>query len=119
MNISQKHSSWKSVPNEKISEWDKIFYSSQESLDISAPCPVCSAHTLHRYYQIGRPISLLIDGQHFVARGGCWQWCSTCRSYLHSSCFVPEWWSCDLVIDSSKLTAEPTALEKAYKEQRR
>lgn len=117
-NQSREFSSWKGIPADLAEAWRKIYQNDQEGYTLSAPCPICSARTLRRYYQVGRPISLIIDQQHFVARGGCWEWCSTCKTYEHSSGLVPEWWSCDLVIDGSKLTAEPTGIEEAYKEQK-
>jgi hypothetical protein len=104
---------WSSVPRELDKAWMDIFYASQEGLNVSAPCPVCGTASLHRWYQVGRPEERFSDGRRYVARGGQWQWCSTCRTFDHSSSLVPEWWSCDLPVDEARLTMTPGAIEQA------
>ena len=106
------------MPLDLIADWRAAFeaaWQGREGLSISVPCPVCGAMALHQWYQVGRPIERLVAGRRFVAEGGLWQWCSNCGSYEHSSALVPEWWSCDLPVDKSKLTAEPEALEQALR----
>lgn len=98
---------WKGVPLEFDREWRETFAASQESLNLSIPCPICRQSTLYRYYQ--RPKSGRI---HSI--GSLWEWCSGCRTYEHSSVVVPEWWvPPQLDFDPLKLTAEPEVLEQA------
>lgn len=82
-------------------------------MNLSLPCPVCEAVTLHRWYQVGEPIEKIARGQRFVAKGGLWEWCSTCRTYSHASALVPDWWSSCLDVNEENLTAEPEAIEQA------
>lgn len=104
---------WQGVPLDKREAWSSIFGQSREGLNLSAPCPVCGAHTLHRYYLKGRLLDRYIDGEYFVATGASWEWCSTCHSYEHSQALVPEWWHEFLDIGGNQLTAEPEVLEQA------
>jgi hypothetical protein len=109
-------SAWQGVPAEHVDAWQAVFFASKEGEDLSARCPVCSCATLHRYYQVGEPVELTVRGQRFKARGACWEWCSTCGSYEHSSVLVPEWWQpSTLEIDEAQLTAEPSELERAVR----
>jgi DNA gyrase/topoisomerase IV subunit B len=108
--------SWVGVPYEYQAEWQRIYQNSRESLDLSEACPVCGTVSLHHWYQVGKAIDKAInkiDGVEFVAKGGLWEWCSSCRSFAHYSCLVPSWWSCDLEVDVKKLTSLPTAIEDA------
>jgi hypothetical protein len=104
---------WESVPLEHHAAWNAIFQSSHEVLHLSASCPVCSVESLYRWYQIGNPIDLVIEGSRYIARGGLWEWCRNCHSYQHYFALVPDWWSCDLDVDLKQLTALPTAIEAA------
>lgn len=104
---------WKGVPLHLIECWNKTFQGTRETLNISAPCPVCGASTLHRWYQVGEPIDRIVQGQRFVAKGGLWEWCSTCHAYSHASAFVPDWWECHLEVNITALTAEPEEIERA------
>lgn len=113
----EKEYSWQDVPDEIYPTWAKIFYESQEGLNLSESCPVCGKKTLHCYYL---PTSdrnkIIIEARKYYAkRSDFWQWCSSCRSYVHASALVPEWWSSNLSFDSSKLTHNPQALEEAIK----
>ena len=49
---------------------------------LPATCPVCGSKSghiyLHRYDEENH--------------GGLWVWCSSCHSFSHSSCKVPDWW---------------------------
>lgn len=90
-----------------------MFQSSRETLNLSAPCPVCGAADLHRWYMVGSPIDIRVEDTHYVARGALWQWCGTCGSFLHSSAVVPDWWSCDLEVDSEQIRITPEPIERA------
>ncbi len=113
--MAGQNAGWKGIPLEYASAWRRIFNFNREGLDLSDPCPICGNRTLHLFYQILRPVDKTIGGNLFVAEGGLWEWCGTCRHYEHLSALVPEWWSCDLAIDISKLTAEPEAIEQAIR----
>ena len=107
---------WQDVSSKNHRGWNQIFSSNKEGLNLSQPCPVCRHSTLHKYYQAVDPIDRIILGQRFIARGALWTWCSTCHSYEHSSAFVPDWWSCTLYVDESKLTHQPEAIEQALRQ---
>jgi len=104
--------SWHDVPVEYSEAWRVVFRISQEGLDLTKPCPVCGAQELHRWYLPWYPEEKIVQGQHFVARGSQWQWCAHCCSFEHSSGLVPDWWSCTMSVDVSKLTAYPDELER-------
>jgi hypothetical protein len=108
---------WTGVPDQHQAEWQHIFQESQESLDLSGSCPVCGEVALHRWYQIGEPIHRVIEGRKYVAKGGLWEWCSGCHCFEHYSALVPDWWSCDLEVETAKLAALPIAIEDARKSQ--
>lgn len=65
-------------------------------------CPSCrkkSAHLfLHRFDD--SPI------------GGGWVWCSNCKSYLHCSYHIPDWWENEPSIDEERLESRPDYLEE-------
>ena len=113
MSNTHKHMVWRGVPLSKLDAWTQVFNASREGINLSAPCPVCGARALHRYYQIGRPINRTIGEHRFIAEGASWEWCSICRSYEHGRALVPDWWLPTLVVDEAKLTAEPEILEEA------
>lgn len=104
---------WHDVPPEYCIAWSETFNASQEGLNLAAQCPVCGIRVLHRWFYAWKPDERTIQGHRFVASGSQWQWCSHCRSFEHSSGLVPAWWSCDLVVDVTKLTAYPDAIEEA------
>ena len=104
---------WRGVPREFEPQWQRIFQATEETLDLTAPCPVCGSHSLHRWYDLNRKRERMFSGKRFVGDGGRWEWCSACCCYEHYSAAVPEWWSCDLEVDRVRLTAEPTAIEDA------
>lgn len=108
---------WSSVPSNYDAKWNRIFHESQDILTLSTPCPICGVASLHRWYQVGQPKLQTVGGNTFVATGGLWEWCSSCHSYEHFSALVPDWWSCDLKVDETKLTIEPTAIENAMQAQ--
>jgi hypothetical protein len=104
---------WTSIPSHKISDWRSVFGVSADGANVAGACPICGARQLHRFYQSGRALNRVSEGECFVARGACWEWCSNCRTYEHYSALVPEWWRSDLTVDESKLTASPDVLEAA------
>lgn len=112
---SKADDSWTGVPYEYLAEWQRVYQASQESSNLSLPCPICGAVALHRWYQIGNPIDRVIEGRRFIATGALWEWCSSCRHFEHYSCLVPDWWSCNLEVDVKNLTAFPTAIEETMK----
>jgi len=105
--------SWHSVPPQYGQAWNKAFGSSREGLNLEVPCPVCGAQALHHWYWVGRQEEKTINGHRYVARGSEWQWCSHCHSFQHFSGLVPDWWACDLDVDTTKLTPYPDAIEEA------
>ncbi|MEG4117182.1 hypothetical protein QUA43_06740 [Microcoleus sp. N9_B4] len=114
--IVSREDNWTGVPSEHKAAWQDVFQASQESLHLSAPCPVCGVTALCRWYYIGgKPIKTEIEGVTFVLNGDLWEWCSNCHIFQHYSCLVPRWWSCDLDVNTEKLTALPKAIEKAMK----
>ena len=91
----------------------RIYNETQESFNLSVPCPVCGMVSLHHWHQIGATIDRVFEGQKFIANSALWQWCSNCHSFEHYSSFVPDWWACDLKVDVDKLTTLPIAIEEA------
>ena len=65
-----------------------------------AECPVCKeqcAHIcMHRY-----------DDKH----GGVWLWCSNCKSFMHMSGIIPDWWKNCEAVDRGQLEASPEYLD--------
>ncbi len=106
-------SSWKLVPSKVYPRWSAIFEASQEILTLSAACPICGKTSLHRYYLPQKAIDKTLKGIRFVAHGDLWEWCSSCKHYLHATSLIPEWWSCNLPVDPSKLTHDPEIIEQA------
>lgn len=104
---------WKDVPLELDREWQKVFQATQEILDLAAPCPVCGASSLHRWYDLHRKREREFEGKKFIGDGGLWEWCSACHCYMHYSAAVPDWWACDLRVDMFKLNHNPSAIEEA------
>ncbi len=114
--MSKQSAQWQEVPLEHLSAWDKIFAANKEGMNLSEPCPICGNRKLHRYYNIGKPADSIIQGNRFVADGELWEWCSFCRSYLHLSALVPEWWSDPHLKDKIQLTHQPEALNQAIQQ---
>lgn len=107
------HLFWRGVPLEFVPQWRRVFQATQEILDLTAPCPLCGSHSLHRWYDLYRTHERVFEGKRFVGDGGLWECCSACRCYEHYSAAIPEWWSCDLEVDLTRVTHEPTAIEDA------
>jgi len=112
----QRH--WRGVPFQYVSEWDEAFAENHQEIDFSGRCPVCGHTTLHQYYQVLKRVDKVILGNRFVAEGALWRWCSSCLSYDHLSALVPAWWSSRLVVDESRLTVEPEAIEQALRQRK-
>jgi hypothetical protein len=104
---------WRDVPQELYPKWAAIFYESQEGVNLSSLCPVCSEKSLHCYYLCTYPEKKIIDNRKYIGRGDLWQWCSSCRCYVHASAAIPEWWSCSLQVDLTKLMHSPEPIEQA------
>lgn len=107
---------WHGVPVQDQERWRAIFSQrASRHLDLPTPCPVCGARTLHSYY--GRPPGdAPADAPPQEARGpdaGWWAWCSTCRSYEHSSARYPAGYTCDLDVDWRRVGHAPDAIEEA------
>ena len=105
---------WQSIPKQKIAIWRDIFSASRDGSHLKGLCPVCLTRALRLYYQVGPATDSFSGGQHFVARGACWEWCHNCWTYEHYSALVPAWWKVDIIIDETLLTALPDVLEDAY-----
>ena len=72
--ILENQGDWSGVAEEYQEEWENIYYKSKESLNLSAPCPICSTFALHRWYQVGKSIDRVIEGSKFIATGALWEW---------------------------------------------
>jgi len=113
--IDQPNRQWKDVPAQHLKAWQDTFQSSREILKLSGDCPMCGKAELYRWYWAYRPEAGEIDGQRFVATGGLWEWCSACKSFAHYRAAVPDWWACDLEVNTEELTSYPTAIEEAIR----
>jgi hypothetical protein len=114
--MNNEYPDWHEVPDEYWENWNemlKISKKNKDSLDISAPCPCCHTKNVHQWYLVGKPINNVYEGIRYIARGALWVWCSNCGSCQHYSASVPEWWNCDLIVDTSKLTVSPELIEEA------
>lgn len=100
---------WRGVPRELMNEWRAAF-SVQSGVDLPSFCPVCHSKTLRRFFGSAAPRDNLPNG--FVGLGSCWEWCSSCATYEHVSCFVPTWWKPVKIQSEQTLTSEPGELEK-------
>jgi hypothetical protein len=102
---------WHDVPEEKVRVWREAFDASTEGTDLRASCPVCGEQTLHRWFYLHRVQLSVSDGRAWQGRGSQWQWCSSCRSYEHSSGLVPDWWIPTFEIPLEVLKHDPDAIE--------
>jgi hypothetical protein len=109
---------WRDVPEAALRAWIDVFEASREGVDLSAACPVCGAHQLHRWFYRRRPADIVLRGQRFDALGGEWQWCSHCRSYIHYSSFVPDWWTTDVVVPLKALAHHPGPIDQVLRQRR-
>jgi len=113
--IDHYDNDWREVPGHLEAEWRHIFNSSREGLNLSAPCPVCGRKTLHKWFHLEHPKHHKLGDNHFVGTGSRWEWCSHCRTYAHYSAAVPEWWSCDLLVDTANLRHHPAEIERSLR----
>jgi hypothetical protein len=99
---------WSGVPAESRLQWQRIFAASTEGISLSAACPCCGHLGLRRYYgkASSRPAR-----PGYVGVGACWEWCTFCKVYEHSSSLVPAWWQPMPEVMEHKLTVEPEQLE--------
>ncbi len=104
---------WHDIPEDRLAAWREVFAASREGISLTAPCPVCSATTLHHYFSRPHPFSSPELHPGFLGRCGLWEWCSSCRSYAHYSAAHPDWWHCTLAVDESILIPQPEAIEQA------
>ncbi|MEM7595629.1 MAG: hypothetical protein AAF383_29690 [Cyanobacteria bacterium P01_A01_bin.83] len=111
--MSNKYLQWSDIPDEFLSEWTKIFYASQEGINLSSICPICEHRKLHCYYHLNRYEEKIVDGRKYIGHGSLWQWCSNCRKYVHYSALVPEWWNDSLKVNVENLYHSPENIDKA------
>lgn len=117
--VGTQQSAWHSVPGACRARWIEIFSRTRTWLYIPDACPVCGADALHVWFWARQPVQLVVGGALMRARGSNWQWCSVCRSYTHSSGYVPAWFESDLDVDTSRLMHHPDVLEHAVQERLR
>ena len=113
MNTTQQ---WQGVPTATVDAWRSLFNSAptSEAMNLTVPCPVCGARTLHRYYALEKEAPRELRGASYRGPGSYWEWCSTCHSFEHMHGYVPAWWSVPLLnVDHARLTAVPDLLEAA------
>ena len=106
---------WQQVSDSEEKEWRRIFQSSREGVNLTAPCPVCGHRSLHRYYHLEKQQPHTLGRKQFIGTGSLWEWCSNCRTYDHFSAAVPDWWSSDLSPDITNLRHHPAEVERARK----
>lgn len=104
---------WKDVPDDAMARWRAIFDASTEGLDLSAPCPVCGSHSLHRWFHMHTARPSVQHGRRWAGSGSEWQWCSACGAYQHMSGLVPQWWQPKLVVPEVDLRHDPGPIETA------
>lgn len=103
---------WSGVSSHLTREWQRTFQDEHLTENLSAPCPNCHQKTLHQWYQVGEPYEKEIEGNKYMAKGGGWQWCSSCKIYEHFSGLVPKGWKSKIQVDPFKLSALPEAIEE-------
>lgn len=103
---------WQGVPLEAVCSWQKAFAETPTGYRVHAPCPVCKAPTLRRYFYLGRVDPLQVNGIAYQGRGSLWEWCATCRSFEHAQALVPlSWTAAPLQVDHAQLTPVPDLLD--------
>lgn len=105
---------WRGVPLEMQSQWQVAFATASDGISPQSACPICGNRSLRRFYGKSSPSPVVREG--FVGLGACWERCSECKAYVHSSCLVPTWWKPIEIRSEAALTAEPEQLEKHLKE---
>lgn len=112
------HIGWQGVPEEKLEQW-RVRFRTPSGHVVRGECPVCSASTLYRYFQLAKSCPTSIKGLDFLGSGAGWEWCGTCLTFEHTSGLVPAWWISDLEVDDALLTAIPQALDDAVRARQR
>lgn len=108
------HTEWKGVPIDSTQEWQSAFDVESNGYIVPGNCPVCRQSSLRRYYYLSCVEPREVRGVSFAGRGSVWEWCSSCRSYLHAQALVPKYWSgAILELDHSTLTPIPDVLNQA------
>ena len=108
---------WQGVPLEAMQSWRKAFAETPTGYRVHAPCPVCNAPTLHRYFHLGRIDALQVNGVAYQGRGSLREWCATCRSFEHAQALVPlSWTAAPLQVDHASLAPVPDLLDAVIRE---
>ena len=68
-------------------------------------CPICHKKSVHVYMH-----------RHDERHGSIWVWCEECKSYVHMSSIIPNWWENPDFIDEEQLCSEPEYLNSKAKE---
>lgn len=108
--------SWKGVPIDRIPAWREAFRGA-DSLNVTAPCPVCGSQSLRQYYLLDKVSPREMRGVKFAGPGSYWAWCANCGAYEHATSFVPESWKGPVLpVRHELLTPVPTELEVAVRQ---
>ena len=103
---------WQGLAVEKLRQWQEVFSASRESWRVRGGCPIClHEDCLYRHYQVGVVVEGASGRTRRLARGGLWEWCSGCWTFVHYAAMVPSWWGGGLEVDEARLTAVPDALQ--------
>lgn len=87
--------------NNDIMKLYKLLEEHETNSPLPAFCPVCGTKSGHIYMH-------RYDEEH---HGGSWVWCSSCHSFSHGSCKVPEWWRNMSIFTITELHGEPDNLD--------
>jgi hypothetical protein len=82
---------WRGIGEDEQDRWQAVFGASRD-VDLDAACPVCGEPALQRYLRGYGPDRREVRGELYVARGGGWEWCSACLTYVHFQALIPVWW---------------------------
>jgi hypothetical protein len=103
---------WREVSTDDHPAWRAVFNAEPRAEKLRAPCPLCGASTLHRWYAIDGHDAIELRGNHYVGRGRLWEWCSSCGSFEHfMDGYVPDWWESTLIVPHESLAYDPGAIE--------
>jgi hypothetical protein len=105
---------WRELDLEHRSSWRRIFNEDWKNDSPEAACPICSHHTLHRWYKQESVQAKVLRGQSFIGHGRLWEWCSTCHAYeYYPDGFVPAWWKEPYPVDPALLKYDPGPIDAA------
>lgn len=79
--ISKENHMWHDDNDDIMKLYDIIENHDLDSL-LPANCPICGMKAGHIYMH-------RYDEEN---HGGLWVWCSSCHTFTHASCKVPDWW---------------------------